>query len=88
MSVETPENHDKLRTFVQRVDGSVRKYSGRGMYGAECLAIVSEHDRTDVVMLAGELMLPIPVIDSMGRRFVYYWPALSWDWWQRSEGHA
>ena len=48
-------------------------YSGRGMYGKECVAIACD-DADRAIYLAGQKDLPMPVSDSMGRRCVVYWP--------------
>lgn len=62
---------------------SLRPYSGRGMYGKSCPAIVID-DMTDLLRLGVELGvnglnetgLPGTSTDSMGRDIVVYWPSV------------
>ena len=54
-------------------------YSGRGMYGAECFAIIGQH--SDLVTFLRSLddedadELADPAMDNMGRDYVFYWPS-------------
>ena len=58
----------------------VRSYSGRGMYGRECIAINVDDPvqaMQDLAWYAGEqdIQMPSQVSwDSMGRGYVVYWP--------------
>lgn len=66
----------------------VRSYSGRGMYGDTCVAVVlGDYSSTWTLALAiadanngnADLFgLPEPRSDSMGLGTVLYWPSLKW----------
>lgn len=56
-------------------------YSGRYMYGAECLAVVGDHYVLEVFLDAAtyydvDVSLGSVLEDSMGLRSVYYWPGV------------
>jgi hypothetical protein len=53
-----------------------RRYSGRGMFGADCIGVDVE-SREDAGALKALFDLK-PTTDSMGRGVVAYWPALPW----------
>lgn len=70
--------------------GVFRTYSGRGMYGKECIGMVlSDNDAFKVAMALGDWIREAdldydladafknPHIDSMGYDTIYYWPSLS-----------
>jgi hypothetical protein len=67
-------------------DTTIRNYSGRGMYGDECMAVVLDGDRDTFALFAAlgiELdddeaipMARSACQDSMGRSIVIYWPRL------------
>lgn len=46
-------------------------YSGRGMFGARCVAV--EDFDGEIAGFRG------PVYDNMGKGFVAYWPNVRWD---------
>jgi hypothetical protein len=50
-------------------------YSGRGMFGAECVGVTLDGigDGT-----AQRIVGSAPHTDSMGKQIVAYWPSLSW----------
>jgi len=52
-----------------------RAYSGRGMYGKECVGVALDGigDGT-----AQQIVGSAPRTDSLGRRIIAYWPHLSW----------
>jgi hypothetical protein len=59
-----------------------RSYSGRGMFGAECVGVDLESD-VDLWDLATALAraglnIPAPRTDSMGRDIIAYWPSAKW----------
>ena len=66
----------------------VRSYSGRGMYGDECVAVVmGDFNSTWTLALAladvnnghADLFgLPEPRTDNMGLGMVLYWPQMEW----------
>lgn len=69
------------------IEMNVRSYSGRGMYGKTCIAVVTNDLWDLAIELAqvaerdnlGLLDLPgSPAQDSMGLGRVYYWPQLEW----------
>jgi len=60
-----------------------RSYSGRAMYGDRCIGldITCAGDLFGIGMELGRLVegdLPDPIMDSMGRGFIAYWPTLPW----------
>lgn len=65
----------RVQALAEMVGGRVRSYSGRGMYGEECIAVVCD-DAGDAVHEAGALGPPKPRTDSMGRGEVAYWPGI------------
>jgi hypothetical protein len=59
-----------------------RAYSGRAMFGAECVGVDLEDD-SDLWRLAKQLGLagidtPAPRTDSMGCGLIAYWPSAKW----------
>lgn len=67
----------------------VRSYSGRGMYGEQCIAVVVPQYSNvwDLAVALTEAAhmndfdtfeLGSPNQDNMGRGQVYYWPSLKW----------
>lgn len=65
-------------------DHTPRSYSGRGMYGKECVGVRVD-DPVDVLQLGiciGEaaigVNLPKASFDSLGRGFILYWPRMEW----------
>lgn len=87
---------ERLQAMLLRVaeesdlDATVDSYSGRSMYGAQCISIssgemsgyrlalllveVAAHDEDD---LAAIIDAGEPRTDSMGRGSVFYWPSLA-----------
>lgn len=70
----------QLKDVLQHHNGyRVRSYSGRFMYGKECLA-VSCADPTDLLMLLAEeapgvlKALGKPKMDDLGKGAICYWP--------------
>lgn len=66
---------------------TIRSYSGRGMYGKECLAIVTNEDIFNIGVEVGVAYKSygyyweeIPEIkkDNMGTSLVYYWPDIDY----------
>jgi hypothetical protein len=76
----TPDQLDELRDAVSDVDGTLRPYSGRAMYGQECLGIDldSEADafRIALAIQSSDLAdaLSRPRYDSMGLGIIVYFP--------------
>jgi hypothetical protein len=53
-----------------------RAYSGRGMYGAQCVGVIVEDDSI-LWQMARDLIdieIAAPRTDSMGRDIILYWP--------------
>jgi hypothetical protein len=67
-------------TLQERLDQAgikVRSYSGRGMYGKECLGAVA-HSAKDVYAECGRANIKTARVDSMGLGVVVYWPSVAW----------
>ncbi|NDJ15651.1 MAG: hypothetical protein EBY17_31515 [Acidobacteriia bacterium] len=67
------------KTIIQRLVEAgfkPRSYSGRGMYGRECLGVVfaTADERYEAEKIVGKAA----VEDSMGKRYIAYWPAVAW----------
>jgi hypothetical protein len=89
------EIHQAIYDACSQISRSVSPYSGRGMYGKECLALVCLHPLATAIDIAAEmapsmLEAALPTlrearIDSLGTGMVMYWPQIEWqaDW---SEG--
>jgi hypothetical protein len=60
------------------------KYSGRGMYGKECVAFTAPSAQEGIMHVAYEAgksrmgRPPIPRIDQLGMEEVIYWPSSPW----------
>lgn len=63
-----------LEELAAEVDGAVRSYSGRFMYGARCWG-VTVPNLAEGIHVAGRLGLPAPQTDNMGMDYILYWPA-------------
>lgn len=66
---------DDVVELAASVGRDVRSYSGRFMYGAECVSFNCDKEELDHIK--GECRdkeLRPPTIDSMGRGLVLYWP--------------
>ncbi len=48
-------------------------YSGRFMYGAECIGVVCDND-TECIELAAEKGLKGAKVDNMGKGYIVYYP--------------
>lgn len=66
---------ERLRLVANTVNGRVRSYSGRCMYGRECLAIVCDH-ATDCIEAAAAEGFRGASQDSLGLRVIVYWPRM------------
>ena len=76
----TPDQIESMERAADELDGSLyRGYSGRGMYGDECVGVVLEHEG-DVFRFATLLGLDLaealgsPKFDNMGLNIIAYWP--------------
>lgn len=79
-----------LKKLVDGTEYHLRSYSGRGMYGAECVGVVAD----DLQTFFGDVIESSPVdldrwhlgfllknarTDGMGRQTIIYWPELEWN---------
>jgi hypothetical protein len=59
------------------------KYSGRGMYGKQCVAVKVDSDaqlwELAVALTEVEVFPGDPKTDSFGLGIVAYWPSIEWD---------
>ena len=85
---------EKFLELIDNAGLTARSYSGRGMYGEECVAITtggdngsSEHAVVAVLIMeavsdgCGDEMTKLMKstrTDSMGRNSVMYWPTMKW----------
>ena len=77
----TPDQIEDIQTLLNDIDGAeLRSYSGRNMYGKQCLGIDME-SMTDAFRFAlmvedDDLCLAFsdPVFDNMGRGIIVYFP--------------
>lgn len=78
----------KYKTILNASGYSPRSYSGRGMYGKECVGIVTEQRLTSALAelilgcedldQAAELVERVAT-DNMGRdSIILYWPHIKW----------
>lgn len=58
---------------AKAVDGNLREYSGRGMYGTSCLGITTG-DPIGCIEEAAARGITGAMRDSMGKRYIVYWP--------------
>lgn len=70
---DVSEMQQAIRDLAESVGGELYNgYSGRGMYGAECLGIDCEDDK-DVIERCREYRLPRPKVDNLGVGYICYW---------------
>lgn len=70
-----------LREALEDAGYEPRAYSGRAMFGKQCVSVVldSEGDIWNVARnLDANTNVPAPRTDSMGRGIVIYWPSAIW----------
>jgi hypothetical protein len=75
-------NADDLIRAIRNLGHTPRSYSGRCMYGRECVG-VSMGAQFEAIELFAELRtaaglahLPSPTFDSLGRGIIAYWPSV------------
>jgi hypothetical protein len=80
MTTLTEDQMNDLYHAAETIDGEiVTDYSGRGMYGDECVGLIVK-DEGDLFRFAGLLddefveQLGNPTWDNMGLREIAYWP--------------
>jgi hypothetical protein len=73
-------NPDVLIRSIRNLGQKPRSYSGRCMYGRECVGVGMDY-QFEVIELFTELRtvdglenLPAPTFDSLGRGIIAYWP--------------
>lgn len=67
----TPEQlRDKIINLIEAAGYEPRSYSGRGMYGKQCLGV----DLPKIAHLVKLGGVPLPTTDSMGLGIIAYWP--------------
>ena len=78
------------RQFKNLTDCDTRCYSGRGMFGKQCVAVVTETDLpwteilADLVEACDDCSEAASLVrsvrmDSMGMQTVLYWPSIAFD---------
>ena len=83
MTVLTADQIDDMHEAAHTVDGEIRTdYSGRGMFGDECVGVVLKDEGdlfTFARLLDDELaeLLGSPRWDNMGLREIAYWPKVT-----------
>jgi hypothetical protein len=77
-------NATELKRIIVSAGYEARSYSGRGMYGKECVGVTCDNQadllfdmmdhasRTQIKQLKGCMT------DSMGRSIIVYWPNIEW----------
>lgn len=83
------EQIQRLQTLCNEIGGTVRSYSGRGMYGRECVSICLPNGINNIFSLGlmiGEDEELTPIFtgsltqkDDMGLGCVIYWPHIQMD---------
>lgn len=69
---EAPMTADQLIEKIENSDRKARSYSGRGMFGAQCVAV--SLGREDA---GGELPKGAQT-ESLGKGTIWYWPGIPW----------
>ena len=88
MTISKAQVEDVERALADNsLDATVRQYSGRGMYGKQCLGITVSHRTSpfEVGLAIGSYDELVDLFvgqrvetDSMGRGMVIYFPGLKW----------
>jgi len=80
-------NRDELEQIEASIDCKCQKYSGRGMYGEECFAIMTD-EREFIIALVLAKILGLEKTqemsekfrkDSMGKGSVFYFPGYTFE---------
>lgn len=83
-------DRNKLITVMEELNLDVRFYSGRGMFGGECVGFTTDNEIYDCVQLALALqsdgfeetdnlqLFQNLATDSMGRSVIVYFPRVKW----------
>ena len=68
---------EKLQTVADNINGKLRSYSGRGMYGKVCAGISCE-DSVNCIVEAAECGIRGERVDSLGLGYIVYWPNIAY----------
>lgn len=74
----------ELKQIIQDAGYEPRSYSGRGMYGKECVGVTCDNqvdlifDMMDHASRNQIKELKGCITDSMGRSIIVYWPSVAW----------
>lgn len=71
---------------IAQAGHEAQAYSGRGMYGKQCVGVTVDDDASmwDLAFDLGKAQgedgdrIPGPRTDSMGLRMIVYWPRIEW----------
>lgn len=63
---------EKLISLIEASGREARSYSGRAMYGKECVSVYLERGDSDSDLPRGARS------DCLGRGTVWYWPNVAW----------
>lgn len=79
----TKESSQALIDALEEAGHGPQPYSGRGMYGTECVGVIVDSDYdiwrlAQALALAGIERISPPRTDSMARRIIAYWPRYEW----------
>jgi hypothetical protein len=75
MARVTPQ---ELIEMLEEAQLEPSSYSGRGMYGKECIAVTNESVWRVARALPQDADIPAPATDQLGKGIVMYWPTLEW----------
>jgi len=72
-----------LMSELENLGLEPQAYSGRAMYGKQCVSVTLDRDEGWTVWaiargMDSELDIPSPNTDQMGLGMVLYWPSLKW----------
>jgi hypothetical protein len=76
LNITTEEAREKIEDHLLETEQIYEKYSGRGMYGVNCLGVVCPHSR---IGFWQQLFEEKVSIDNMGLDMIIYWQKFSTD---------
>ena len=74
----------QLKQIIEDAGYEARSYSGRGMYGKECVGVTCHSEITLIFDMMDHASrnqikeLKGCITDSMGRSIIVYWPSVAW----------
>lgn len=75
-AIEHQEQLQAIKETAEEIGGKVYEgYSGRGMYGKECMGITCE-DSGECIEVAAQHGLRGASVDSLGRKYIVYWRSI------------